>query len=445
MFRILIDVVGVVLGSLAFWGVSRSGLPARSKSVFMSAICVATALAVFVATIRGPLFAEFREAYYVAGKAVLDERAALEPVVSVSIHGFTNLPVVAYLFAPLALLSEDLAAAVFAALGVASVVAAWLLIARLAGLEGTRRWLLLFLFCASGPLLYSLRLGNTTHMLLLVLALALYLLRSRRSFAAGVLLGAAAIIKLPLLLFGAWFLLRRDWRAAAGFGAVCAGAGLLSVALFGWHLHERWLEDTVWRYSTHPIGARNVQSVPAFLVRLVNEPDVIYDYEARRTPEPLQRLASLVLVGLLYVVALAVSTSGRQLRQPRSPPAAGDEERRELEYLLVLTLAVVTSPLSWSHYYVLLLLPIAFLLGPRLAGVYEPWLRRLTWAGIILATPAVLALYAPDALRVVYAKFLISHLLFAGLMVFVALVWARARVGSEDVAASGTPAPPRAR
>ena len=50
--------------------------------------------------------------------------------------------------------------------------------------------------------------------------------------------------------------------------------------------------------------------------------------------------------------------SRRRLRQPRSPTG---KDGREWEYLLVLTLAVFRSPLSWSHYYVLLLLPMAFL------------------------------------------------------------------------------------
>ena len=119
--------------------------------------------------------------------------------------------------------------------------------------------------------------------------------------------------------------------------------------------------------------------------------------------------------------------SRRGLRQPRSPTG---KDGREWEYLLVLTLAVVTSPLSWSHYYVLLLLPMAFLFSPRFAG--EPWIRRLTWAGFVLATPAVLnTLHAPTALHGLYAKFLISHLLFAGLILFIALAWALTLVSGQ--------------
>jgi len=100
--------------------------------------------------------------------------------------------------------------------------------------------------------------------------------------------------------------------------------------------------------------------------------------------------------------------SRRRLRQPRSPTG---KDGREWEYLLVLTLAVVTSPLSWSHYYVLLLLPMAFLFSPRFAG--EPWIRRLTWA-CPRDPGSAQYLHAPTALHGLYAKFLISHLCLRG-------------------------------
>ena len=431
MKNVLLDVAGVLAGSLALWAILRRDAPERAKAMQATAICLMTAGVVFAASLPPDTFEDFRDHYYLAGEAVLDSREALTPLVEGDVHvnGFVNLPIVAYLFAPFALLPVSVAEVVFTAIGVASIVAAWALIVRLAGLEGNSRWLLLFLFAASGPLHNSLREGNTTHMALLVLALGLHLLRSGRALSAGLLLGAGAVIKLPLLLLGAWFLLRRDWRAAAGFGAVCGAAGLLSVAVFGWSVNERWFENYVWQYGTHPIGAWNVQSVPAFLVRLVNEPQVILEFEATRSPEATQRLASIVLVGLLYVIALVVSGVGRRRQLAETRGSA--DERRELEYLLVVTLAVVTSPLSWSHYYTLLLLPIAFLLGSRLRSVRQPWLRWLTWIGIVLTTPAVLIVNPPDAVRELYAKVAVSHLLYGGLILFATLAWARARAETQ--------------
>lgn len=452
MKNLLLDVTGVVVGFLALWTTLRRNAAERTKAIQAAAICLVTAVVVFWTSLPPDPFEDFRDHYYLAGNAVLDSRAALTPLLNGEVHvnGFVNLPIVAYLWAPFALLPVSIAEGILTAVGVLSIVSAWALIVRLAGLEGNSRWLLLFLFAASGPLHNSLREGNTTHMMLLVLALGLHFLRSGRALSAGLLLGAGAIIKLPLLLLGAWFLVRRDWRAAAGFGAACGTAGLLSIAVFGWSANEQWFENSVWQYSTQPIGAWNVQSIPAFLVRLVNEPQVLLEFEATRSPGAAQRLASIVLVGLLYVIALVVSRVGR--RRLLAQPRASAEERRELEYLLVVTLAVVTSPLSWSHYYTLLLLPIAFLLGSRLRSVRKSRLRWLTWIGIVLTTPAVLIVgtdrlagdgpvNAPEkALLELYAKVAISHLLYGGLILFAALAWARARAETEAGATDRTQA-----
>ena len=48
---------------------------------------------------------------------------------------------------------------------------AFLLLVRLAGLRGPGFWLLLLLFAINGPLHNSLKEGNTTHIVLLLLAM----------------------------------------------------------------------------------------------------------------------------------------------------------------------------------------------------------------------------------------------------------------------------------
>ena len=55
---------------------------------------------------------------------------------------------------------------------------------------------------ASGPLVNSLREGNTTHFVLLLLVVALLLWRAGKEYAAGLVLGLCALFKLPLMLFG---------------------------------------------------------------------------------------------------------------------------------------------------------------------------------------------------------------------------------------------------
>lgn len=248
------------------------------------------------------------------------------------------------------------------------------------------------------------------------------------------------MIKLPLLVFGVYFVLRRNWRSAFAFGTVLAAAALLSLAVFGWSLHREWLEHSVLQYSSHPIGAWNVQSIQAFLVRLDRPPDILFDFWTARSPDLPRRLAAFTLLGLLCGATVQAYARGRAAVAARADAAAAAPvSSRELEFLLVLTLAIVTSPLSWSHYYALLLIPIAFFLGPDFPIAKGAWLHRLAWLGILLTTPVVLALsFSNPTLMTLYTSFGVSHVLLGGLIWFGLL--ARARVLSV-----GDPAAPQPR
>lgn len=424
----LADLVTIAGSLFLFFRLSRQeARPAWA----MPLLCAVAALALFAISEPRHLFEDFRVAYYLAGQAVLDGPAALGPQIERGVDGFVNLPIVAYLFAPFALLPDKAAAVLFTLIGLAATAGAFLLLTRLAGLRGTGFWLLLLLFAINGPLHNSLKEGNTTHIVLLLLAAGLWLLRGRRDVAAGLLLGFAAVIKLPLMLFGLYFLLRRNWGATAGFAGFCGAAGLLSLAIFGWEMHWHWLQLSVLQFSSHPLGAFNVQSVAGFLVRLTEGPAALMDWETLRIPAPLQRMTGTVAVGLLYLTALLACVRG-SAQGTRTGGAEGSRGQ-DLEYALVLVLAVVSSPLSWSHYYLLMLLPAAFFLAPGSALAASPARRALGWAAILLTTPAVLVIaFANPGLMEAYARFGVSYLLFGGLLWFGLLAWSRARAASPQ-------------
>ena len=432
----LADLVTIAGSLFLFFRLSRrEARPAWA----LPALCAVAALALFAISEPRHLFEDFRAAYYQAGQAVLDSPAALGPQIERGVDGFVNLPVVAYLFAPFALLPDKAAAVLFTLIGLAATAGAFLLLVRLAGLRGPGFWLLLLLFAINGPLQNSLKEGNTTHIVLLLLAAGLWLLRGRRDVAAGLLLGLAAVIKLPLMLFGLYFLLRRNWGATAGFAGFCGVAGLLSLAIFGWEMHWHWLQLSVLQFSSHPLGAFNVQSVTGFLVRLAEGPAALMDWETLRTPPPLQRMTGTVAVGLLYLTALLACVKGAS-HAARNRDAEGSRGQ-DLEYMLVLVMAVVSSPLSWSHYYLLMLMPAAFFLAPGSALAASATRHALGWAAILLTTPAVLVIaFANPGLMEAYARFGVSYLLFGGLMWFGLLAWSRARAAAPQGFSLGTPA-----
>lgn len=411
----------------------QSPHPLATPPARVIAVCATTAVFVFAISDPTPIFWDFHQAYYSAGKAVLDSPAALGLQIEKGVSGFVNLPIVAYLFAPFAALNSWWgSAAAFTLLGLAAIGAAWLLLVEMTALEGRVRWLLLFLFAASGPLHYSVKEGNTTHMVLLALVAGLHLLRKGKTLAAGALLAFAALIKLPLLLFGAWFVLRRNWPAALGFAVVSATAGLLSLAVFGLDLHRQWLELCVLRFSSNPVGTFNDQSIAGFLARMVENPAILRDWQPHAAA-PLQRVLGSTLTGLLYVTAVLACLRSSP---DRAADTSQDEPERDLEYLLVLMLAIVASPLSWTHYYTWLLMPFAFFLSPRSPFASGIAVERLAWIGIFLITPAVMFLsFSNQILETFYAKFAVSHVLIGGLIWFALIAYSRAVV---------TTAPPRA-
>jgi hypothetical protein len=316
------------------------------------------------------------------------------------------------------------------------------MLVRLAQLELRERWLLALLFLANGPLLSGIKWGNISCFLVLALTAGLVLLRARRSAAAGVLLGVAAVLKPALALFLLFFLLRRDWRGVLGVVLTGIAAAALSLVLFGWSENLYWLQTSILQYSHSWLAVSGNQSIPAFLFRLHAPPDILLDFSVK-APGSGDRLLAHVITWLIFLLAAAACF------RPRARAATEDTvraqaqvqagARQDLQYLLTICLCLVGSPLSWAHYYAWLLIPTAFFLGAQgPLATFRP-ARIVGWAAIALATPLVLwpQPAAPSALATLYASFTVSHHLFGGLLWFGLIAWSLARTGGLLSQATG--------
>jgi hypothetical protein len=371
------------------------------------------------------LMQDFVDAYYAAGVAVHDGPAALAPMIEMGVEGFVNLPIVAYLFWPFGWLGTAWAMALFTILGLVATWWCWHLLVRLAGLDSRGAALLLFLFAANGPLVYGLKEGNTSHLILLLLVLALTWVRSGRDIRAGVLLGVAAVIKPPLLLLGALFVLRGRWRVVAGGTLALVGAATLSLLVFGWDMHVLWYESCIKRFSDRPVPAFNVQSLQALVLRLQTGTGGLHDWN------PVAFSGHHGMWSTLLVMATCIGTVGALLRPWRATP--GQEDRRlMLEFQALLVLACVISPVSWSHYYTWLLLPFAFLVAGENGYFQGRMLRLAAWAGVIMASaPVVSTRWAPGWSIMPYFLVTTSGLLLAGLLWLFLIGTARTRSASR--------------
>ena len=367
------------------------------------------------------LFSDLYKAYFPAAEVLWDVGLKANfPFTEMGAGGFVNVPVLAWLFVPLVPLGEDAAGWVFLAIGAAATTLACVLLRRMAR-PGTEAAPLVLLFLLNGPLINSLREGNTTHFVLLALILALMLLQRGSQFAPGVLLGLCAVFKLPLLLFGAYFLLRRRWMVVAGGVTAISGVLLLSVAAFGLDNNVNWFNCCVEPFLGGIIPAFNVQSVDGFLVRLVTGTSRLSNWDPMTVPMAYKVARQILFAALLGYVAWAMQRAGaRTSARPRAETA---RVRELLEFVLVLNLALVLSPISWSHYYALMLLPWGLYLGGRLPWPSDALTRRLLWSGIVLCSlPIVVLPLQADLIGEIVARTLVSATFAGGMAMLAALL-----------------------
>lgn len=417
---LVLQILALCGGSFLLWRLTRAGASSRifwSVAGIISA-CLGAAIFMFVQPVV--VFEDFVPVYWEAGKAVLSSPSALLPLLQLGIDGgFVNLPIVAYLFTPFALLPPYLAGWLFAALGVVAVILAWRLASDLFGFDRLERGISLFLVAGFGPLWYSLREGNSSHFMLLTLVLAIAALRKNRDVQAGMLLGFSSIIKPPLLLICVYAAIRLRWGVVLGAGLVIGVAAVLSLVVFGLDANMVWYQTNIGTFAREPIAASNSHSIASVLARLYHGAESISLWEPVHVPEGV-RLAGLAAVAALGLICLWAAA-------PWQRWIVGNAEF-EADVMLIVVLVLFVSTLTWTHYYCWLLLPAAWVWAQiRSAGWRSPAALVLA-ASLLLCSLAYLRWDPPELLLPLLHE-LFSYLLVGGLMLFGLLAWARRRVG----------------
>lgn len=323
--------------------------------------------------------------------------------------GFVNLPVVSLLYVPFALLPPRASVIVNGAVGVAVAGLALYLLMRDTSLRV--RTLVAILFLSSGPLWYSVTMGNVTHFLLLPMYGVFVLSTARRDVLVGMLLALMVIIKPYLLILVAYFTLRRRFRIAASFAATCAAVVGASIAIFGVALNVEWFQF-MRRMSGGPLSGYNNQSLNGFLVRLLEVPDLFGD--SPQIPTRAFRIAKVLLMGAVVGASAFVLVRAQ-------PPRSRQEEW--LEIAIVLTIGTVLAPISWTYYYALLLIPLALCVRGDLPlpGVgYGP----IALAAALIMPPAQGA-FLIGLRKVLYERLLVSHYFLGGMLLLAVLLGGR--------------------
>jgi hypothetical protein len=399
----------IVKHEIATWGV---------YAVF----AVVIAAYVWQASLPPVYLSDFKKAYYPSGEIIRTDPELLYPD-DVALL-FVNIPIVAWLFVPFSYLDIDTAGAIMTALGLLAIVVSFVALVALGKLARNEAAMLAGAFVISGPLYYSVREGNTTHFVLLALIGMVWLAGSGKYGWAGLLLGAASIIKPPLALVALPFLIRQRWDFVTTFAATGLVVCGLSLAIYGIDLHRDWYDYAVRPYAERPLGAENVQSIDGVLARLYTD-DHLDDFTPIEELGAGFRLIRTALAGALFIATAFVLWRARRDDAPRALWADAS---------IAMILALLIAPTSWTHYYLLLLLPIALILAGGLGVAWSPIRVVLFAAAVAMVSPPVLYVN-PNAplLGWFVTHVFMSHYFFGGLLLLGLLLEARWRISGDLV------------
>lgn len=245
----------------------------------------------------------------------------------------------AFLFAPFALVPPTAAKVAFSLMSLAALGLALRLL-------GVRDWRCYAVALLGSPVIVAFSLGTIGPVLLLLVAAAW---RYRDRLVAGVLLALAAAFKLFLWPVLVWLVATRRLRASA--------ASLVTLAFVG----------GVWALAD-PEGLRRYPTT----LRVFNDVERWKSYSLESLA---MRLGSSPRLGETLTIAVAIA--GTAIVASLSTRPEGD--RRGLAAAIATSL--LATPILWSHYLVLVLVPIA-LARPRLAPL---WLAPV---GLLFVTPS---------------------------------------------------------
>ncbi len=165
----------------------------------------------FMWTLSEPseFFSDFNGGYYPASRLILENPSRLYDVAGAEpMPGFVNIPIITILFTPFSFFNLYNAHFLLAVLSGLAVFAACYFLVKLTKVSGGKRIALIGLFVINGPLYYSLREGNVTHFVLLLLLGGFFCIQAKRKILLGIILAIAALLKVPLFLLGIYYVVR---------------------------------------------------------------------------------------------------------------------------------------------------------------------------------------------------------------------------------------------
>jgi len=342
---------------------------------------LSVAILVFVGfyVIKDHALYDFFKGYYHGGRKILRNPDVLYDE---TCYGYVNFPLFARLFIPLANLEKRLAGRIFYLFGYIAMLPLGYYLVSFTNIKGWRRFAILGFLLLSGPLDYNIWLGNVTQVITLMVLLALVSYKRGWEWVSGLILGAAGLVKLPLVIPSGYFFIRRKWNVVGGGLLVAGIVVVLSLIMVPVTLNTTWLDRCILLMGQSPTAAYNNQSLIAFLARIFMPGNTGWNL---LTPTPEYTIA-LTIGRILLTIPLLFVLFYRM----RSARFFSDTV---LEFSILLTFSLLTSPISWTHYFILMFIPIAWYFGEDASSLRSSWMSSLLLISVsLLSVPKDLSL-----------------------------------------------------
>jgi hypothetical protein len=211
--------------------------------------------------------------------------------------------------------------------------------------DWVRTIFILFLLLTWYPVMVDLLYGQLTILLTALLLAALLAFKKDQKVLAGLLIGLSISIKMitwPLIIY---FALKKEWRTVLSSGITALGLNLIALLVMGFSpFMDYYLRVTLQvsaiyhsflkNYSLWSIGYRLFEGTRPIGSGYISAPPLIY------LPD-LAPLMSAGLAGAFLIVGLIWAIRS---------------EDSDIAYSILVCVTVAISPISWDHYYVMIII-----------------------------------------------------------------------------------------
>jgi hypothetical protein len=271
--------------------------------------------------------------------------------------GFKSPPIVAAALIPFG--GKDFARAEsrFKVQEVAAYVLAFCLLGLRFGTTRRRIWLLAALFVFSWPFVVSVHLGQLTPLTLLVVSGLLWSWLDGQRVIAGICLALGILLKIPIAVLVLFFAVKREWRLLLSAATALAAATVAGIVQFGWTTHVDYWHMVITKNEGGTMLAFNNQSLSAFVARFLYPPALL-DWDVT----PISPGLRLVLLAISAAILAAAAWKAWQKN-------VADDTGQSVPFCAFLVASLLILPVSWDHYYLLLIIPTFLLISESTGGV----------------------------------------------------------------------------